>query len=64
MLVIPHFKTAVASVVIALMKEKKNFSAFRKLGIEPDYFTVSRFEKVDIKRIKESNRKASEADKK
>ena len=59
------FKTAVASAVIAYNEGKKGLlPVFEKLGIEPGHYTNIGFEKADVKRVMESNRKASETEKK
>ncbi|XP_066929989.1 uncharacterized protein [Clytia hemisphaerica] len=58
------FKTAVASAVISFNEgESGLISVFTKLGIEPGHFTATSFQKADLRRVKESNRKATEAEK-
>ena len=60
-----NFKTAVASAVISFNEGGSGLLVvFQKLGINPGYYTVAGLKKNDIKRIKESNRKASDIEKK
>ena len=55
------FKTAVASAVISYNEGTKGLlSVYRKLGIEPGHYTVSGFQKCDIARVKEANRKSTD----
>ena len=44
--------------------EKGLLPVFQKLGIEPGYYTITGFEKADMKRTNKCNRKNQESEKK
>ena len=55
------FKTAVASAVISFNDGAKGLlPVFDQLGIEPGYYTIESGTRVDLERIKQSDRKSTD----
>ena len=55
------FKTAVASAVISFNDGAKGLlPVFDQLGIEPGHYTMKGFTRVDLERIKQSDRKSTD----